>query len=339
MIEEKTLATWLYELSRRPADVSEREHIAQLRSKTTDATWALYLDSLHEHVSSGRPYGGVIADTMSIDLDKKTQARLRMSKEASHVDEILLEASFNLLLNLSDHRQLKSMLDKAGFRYSQHRDYSRGPGPYDIDLYTARTVSSSRHGLAGETINVSFSFSETGELVGLRSYSMGTAPANPLVRGEEQPNYSAVEQEFMPRIAEPLWWLRLTTPTRIAQMTVTEDLVRFIQGWATRTDSINLDFENGIEIRGRAQPFHGVQLIEIGDGVGDAVSASRMAKADRQVLERMLKDRKVKWCLHPMVAQMRQDMFPYNCFLSVGMPRNNDDLELAKKAYDQARSM
>jgi len=39
-----------------------------------------------------------------------------------------------------------------------------------------------------------------------------------------------------------------------------------------------------------------------------------------------------------MVAQMQQDMFPYNCFLSIGMPRSDEELELAKEAYDRARS-
>lgn len=338
MIEKQTLAKWLYELSRRPTGVSERDYVVQLRSKASDSTWALYLDSINDYLSGGRPYGGVIADTMSIDLDKEVQARLRMSKDSVYVDEILLEASFNLLLNLSDHAKLKSMLDHAEFRYSQHRDYSRGPGPYDIDVFTARTVSSSQHRLAGETINASFTFSDAGKLVGVRSYSMGTAPANPLRSGDEPPDYSAVELEFIPRIAEPLWWLRLTTPVRITQMVVTHKLVRFIQGWAMQADCINLDFEDRIEIRGRARPFQGVELIEIGDGVGDPIAASRMAKADRQTLERILSDRTVKWCLHPTIAQMRQDMFRYNCFLPIRMPRNDQEIEEAKEAFTGARS-
>lgn len=335
MIEEKTLATWLYELSRRPAGVSDPDHIAQLRSKTHDSTWALYLDSFQEYLSGGSSYGSAIADPMSMDLNKDVQARLRTSKDSADVDTVLLEASFNLLFNLSDHNQLKSMLDHAGFRYSQHRDYSRGPGPYDIDLYTAKTVSPSRLKLAGETINVSFTFGDAGEFLGVRSYSMGNAPANPLRRGEEPPDYADVEEEHQPRLSEPLWWLRLTTPARVAKMAVSSQLVRFVQGWAMQADGINLDLERGIEIRGRARPFRSVELIEIGDGINDSLPASKISKKDRAKLERLLGDRYVKWCLHPMVVETRQDMFRYNCFLAFDMPRTDQDIQDAKEAYER----
>lgn len=335
MIEKQILAKWLYDLARRPVGASDRDHVAGLRAKTNDSTWALYLDSIQDYLARGWQYGNAIADPMCIDLSKDVQARLRMSKDSAYVDEILLEAAFDLLLNLNDHNRLKSMFDRAGLRYSLHRDYSRGPGAYDIDLYTAKTISPTELTLAGETVNVSFTFTDVGELDGVRSYSMGKAPANPLRRGEEPPIYRDIVEERRPRRWDAPWWLRLTAPVRFTSMTAPAKVVQFFQGWAMQGDGIVPEFEKAIEIRGCARPFRGVDLIEIGDVAQDGLQASRLTDVDRACMERLLADHKIKWCLYPSAGGASWDLHPYNCYLLFGLPKTERELEAAKDTYNE----
>jgi hypothetical protein len=228
MIEKERLAVWLKELGKRPAGLSDAEHIARLRASTKSQTWILHLDSIAQGLERGLTYGVAIADPMCLDLDSELQERLRLSRDSGAVDEMLLDSSFDLLRRVSNYDQFKSMLDRAGYCYSMHRDNSRGPGPYDIDVFTAMTDSHPGSELTGETANVSFSFRDNGELDGIRSYSMGQAPANPLRRGEDIPNYSGVIRRSGPRIAAPIWWLTLTTPTRDRFMAGTPKLAEFI---------------------------------------------------------------------------------------------------------------
>jgi hypothetical protein len=338
MIGKERLAARLKELGKRPAGLSDAEHITSLRTSTKDETWVLYLDSFAQGLERGLSYGVAIADPMSLDLDSELQERLRRTKDSSAVDEMLLDSAFDLLRRVSDYDQFKSMLDRAGYRYSMHRDNSRGPGPYDIDVYTAMTGSHPDSELTGETANVSFSFGDNGALDGIRSYSMGQAPANPLRRGEEIPNYSGVKRRFGPRIAEPIWWLTLTTPTRDRFMAGTPKLAEFMQGWAMQANEVVLDFENRLEVRGRARPFRGVEIIEIGDGVHDALPVSSLSVQDFTCMRRLFSDRRVRWCLHPLVADTRQDVFEYNCFISLDYPTDADGVERAKATYARERS-
>jgi len=338
MIEKARLAVWLKDLGKRPKGLSDPQHIAQLRASTKDRTWTLYLDSIIKGLERGLSYGAAIADPMCLDLGSELQERLRLTTDSGAIDEMLSDASFEMLRRTSDYEQFKSMLDRAGFNYSMHRDHSRGPGPHDIDVYTAMTDSHPYSELTGETVNVSFSFTDTGELDGIRSYSMGGAPANPLRRGEEIPRYSGAKKRAGPRRAEPLWWLTLTTPTRDRFMAVTPQLAEFMQGWAMQADGIELDFDHRLEIRGRARPFRDVQILEIGDGVHDALPVSNLNVQDFACMRRLFAARHVIWCLEPLVADARQDVFGYNCFISLAYPSDADDVERAKATYVLERS-
>lgn len=333
MIEKQRLAVWLKELAKRPQGVSDAEHLALLRASTKDETWKLYLDSFAQGLERGHSYGVAIADPMCLDLDSELQERLRRTKDSGLVDDMLLEASFDLLQRTSDHEQFTSMLDRAGYRYSMHRDHSRGPGPYDIDVYTAMTDSYPDSELTGETVNVSLRFTDEGTFEGMRSYSMGQAPANPLHRGGEIPNYAGIKKRSGPRVAEPLWWLTLTTPTRDRYMSVTPKLAEFMTGWAMQTNDIELDFERRLEVCGRARPFRGVQILEIGDGEHDALPVTNLSVQDFTCMQRLFADRRVTWCLHSLVSDARQDVFPYNCFISFAYPTDPDDVERAKSTY------
>jgi len=339
MIPKECLAIWLRKLASRPAGASDPEHIAQLRVATTDSTWVLYLDAIANKLQQGAPYGRAVADPMSLHLSGGVQERLRTAKTSAEVDEILLDTAFELLRNLSDHDKLTSMLNQAGFRYSQHREYTRGAGPYDIDLYTAMTQSHPGSRLTGQTVNVSFSFTDAGELEGLRSYSMGSAPANPLRRGDEVPDYATVyQQPGVSRFAEPLWWLRLTTRTHRRRMVVTPKLAEFMQGWAMQADGLDLDLEKEFQLLGRARPFSGVQLIEIGDGTRDALPVSQLPQQDRICIQRLLADRSVIWRLHPMILRARTNAYPYNCFLVFKCPTEPEAVERAKMTYADERA-
>lgn len=340
MIKEKRLAVWLRELADRPAGMSDLDHIAQIRAATSDSAWILYLDAIRDRLDRGIPYGAAITDPMAFDLSESLQDRLHATPNSIAVDAILLDAAFHLLLSVSDHSQLMSMFDRAGFRYSQHREQTRGPGPYDIDLFTAMTDSHPDADLTGETANVSFSFTDAGELDGVRSYSMGQAPANPLQRGGEIPNYAAVRKRIGPRTAEPLWWLTLTTPARDRSMAAPPKLAEFVQGWALQADEIKPDFERRLEVRGRARPFRGVQLVEIGygGGVNDALPISKLTVQDFTCMRQLFANRQVIWCLHPLVADVREDVFPYNCFISFGYPTTPEGLERAEATYLRERS-
>ena len=183
MIEHKRLVHWLHDLGNRLTGSSDFQHVAQLRGRTTDSTFVLYLDRIFEGLRLGHAYGSAIALAMSLDLSEDVQQRLKAPPGLANVDAILLDAAFELLEHLSDHAQLCEIFTRAGYRYSEHRDHRGGAGPTDIDLYTAETESPQSHRRTGETVNVSFAFTDDGDLNGVRSYSMGDAPANPLHRG------------------------------------------------------------------------------------------------------------------------------------------------------------
>jgi len=192
--------------------------------------------------------------------------------------------------------------------------------------------------LTGETVNVSFTFTDAGELEEVRSYSMCSASANPLRRGEEIPDYAGIRARTGPRVSQPLWWLKLTTRTRDRKMSVTSDPTEFVQGWAMQANDVELDLSSSIELRGRARPFRGIELIEIIDGGHDALPASQLAEQDSACLRRLLADRNIFWCLHSLVSDTREDPFPYNCFLSFKFPSTPDEVERAKTTYLEKRS-
>ena len=131
-----------------------------------------------------------------------------------------------------------------------------------------------------------------------------------------------------------LWFLQLTTRARIRSMEVTPQLQHFMQGWALlKSDNVELDFERPLEIRGRARPFQGVELIEIGDGLGHSLPISKVDDLDRACMVRLFSHRNVKWCLHPLVADAGQDVFSYNCFVTFDYPNTPEDVEFAKQSY------
>jgi hypothetical protein len=337
-IEKRDVARWLYALGNRLPGVPDPAHLEQLRARTSDSTWSLYLDAIRERLARGSSYGSAIADALGPYLTEPIRQSLDESPATSGALDVLLrDMSLDLLANPSDYDMFRRIFNRAKFRYSQHHDDRRGPGPYDIDLYTAMTDSHPIGRLTGETVNVSFSFDAAGRLEGLRSYSMGEAPANPLRRGDEAPDYSGIRKRRGPRVAAPLWWLELTTPARDRYMSVTDSLTEFMQGWAAQTSEVELDTEQKFEVYGRARPFRGVQLVKIGDGRHASLPISRLNVEDYSAMQRLFSDRYVKWCLHSLVAHTRQDVFPYNCSNMFGFPSTPEELAKAKATYQRER--
>lgn len=128
-------------------------------------------------------------------------------------------------------------------------------------------------------------------------------------------------------------WLTLTTPARDSYMATTPILADFVRSWAMQADRIDLDFEEKLEIRGRARPFRGVQILEFSDGIHDPVPVSRLNVQDFTCMQRLLSDRRIRWCFHPLVSDTRQDIFPYDCLIIFDHPTEPEDVERAKETY------
>jgi hypothetical protein len=337
-LEKRDVARWLYALGNRSPGVSDPVHLEQLRARGSDSTWGLYLDAIRDRLARGSSYGSAIANILGSFLSEPNRQALHETPTSSAALDVLLrEMSLDLLANPSDYEMLRRIFNRAKFRYSQHRDDRRGPGPYDIDLYTAMTDSHPGRRLTGETVNVSFSFDDAGRLEGLRSYSMGEAPANPLRRGDDAPDYSNVRKRRGPRVAAPLWMFELTTPARDRYMAVTDRLTEFMQGWAAQTSEVELDTEQKFEVYGRARPFRGVQLVKIGDGRHASLPVSQLNVQDFSAMKRLFSDRHVRWCMNSLVVHMGQDVFPYNCSIMFGFPSTPEELARAKSTYQRER--
>ncbi len=136
-----------------------------------------------------------------------------------------------------------------------------------------------------------------------------------------------------PRLAPPIWKIELTTPARNRFMAVTRELAEFIQGWALQTELIELDFEKRLEVRGRTHTFKKVEIVNIGDGINSLPLVMAMNDVEARCLRRLAAHRKIRWCLHPLVSDARQDIFEYDAFLSVEFPRTDEELERAKSTY------
>ena len=135
------------------------------------------------------------------------------------------------------------------------------------------------------------------------------------------------------RRARPLWQIELTTPARNRYMAVTSELVEFLQGWAMQTSLIDVDFEERIELRGRTRPFRTMELINIGDGMTSLPIMMALDAAELSCLRRLATDRRIRWCLHSMVSDIREDLFEYDSFVSMPFPKTEDELERAKNTY------
>lgn len=332
MISKHTLASWLHKLGNRIPGTTDIDHIVRLSATTSDDRFALYLDGIRKRIAErGFSYGAAIAEALVLDLDDASREKLAVAPTSAEASLILNEFAFQTLKEITDHDHLYRIFAKSGYRFSEHR-YADSVGPYDIDLYTAMTDSYPNPELTGETVNVSFSFTVDGALRGIRSYSMGHAPANPLERGGPQPKYEGIRKRRGPRRSNPIWWMRLTAPARDRYMRVTPRLVEFVQGWGLQTPQLEIDFEERLEIRGRTRPFQRVKFIELSDGKTSLPAAS-LDTNDRSSFERLLADRQLLWCLHPMVSDLREDLFEYDCFISIGFPNSPDDVERAESAY------
>lgn len=81
--------------------------------------------------------------------------------------------------------------------------------------------------------------------------------------------------------------------------------------------------------------------MEIGDGLHDALLFSQIDPYDRKCIERPLANRDVRWCLQPLVSDVRLDIFPYNCFITFGDPSGltADELNRAESTYQRVRGL
>ena len=331
MNEQRPVARWLHLLGSRAPETTDSNHLANLRESTDDPAFALYISSFESHLTKGLSFGAAIAELMVLDLSDAFRQQLTAAKTSEEASSIMRDAAFSMLEGMSDHTHLSSILRKAGYRFSAHRN-ARGTGPTDIDLYTAMTDSNPNTQLTGETVNVSFTFTENGELDGIQSYSMGHAPANPLRKNGPQPKLEGIRKRTGPRRSRPSWLTKLATPARVRFMNVTPRLVEFTQGLALQMTQLDLDFEERVEIRGRTRPFGKVQIVEIGDGT-NSLPVAEIGAHNVSCLQRLVADRAVKWCLHPMVSDLREDLFAYDCFISIGFPETAAELEAADSAY------
>jgi hypothetical protein len=104
-----------------------------------------------------------------------------------------------------------------------------------------------------------------------------------------------------------------------------------------QANEVHLNFETRLEVRGRARPFRGVEILEIGDG-DNALRVSRLSVQDFTCMRRLFSDRRVIWCLDSLVADTRQDVFESNCSISLSYPTDADGVERAKATYARERS-
>ncbi len=80
------------------------------------------------------------------------------------------------------------------------------------------------------------------------------------------------------------------------------------------------------------RPFKQMQLIEISDG-HRSWSITELDPHDLSRLRKLIADRRVKWCLHPIVSDTGADPFEYDSFILISFPKTAADFERAKSAY------
>ena len=73
-------------------------------------------------------------------------------------------------------------------------------------------------------------------------------------------------------------------------------------------------------------------LVEISDG-RKSLAASELNILDRKCFETILSDRRLKWCLNPMVSDLGEDRFSYDCSILIAFEHSTEQIERDEIAY------